>query len=362
MNLFVDSMGIYTLYNGSNGTACVQSLRNRWNVTGTGGSIYAEANRGARGNPGLTLGFGGAIAKTFPHRSTYILGIRFAMTSLAGVGGGSSFIDFFNNNQPLCTLQILNDGSIKVYGNGVIATVILTTGIVISPSTLTYLDLKATISGITAMTLAVEVFVNGVSLGTGSSLIGRDASTLTNRLATFNRIFLSSGVATNGQSYISDLYLNDNLGGINDVPIANPLLEIDPYPLPNADGSKLDWQPDTGSIHYNRVNENPPDGDSTYLKSSNIGDIDSWGWEDLVRLTDSINAVQLTYFARTTDEGNRSFQGTIGLNGADGQTQTFGLNNDYTHHHQSFDLNPAGNVPWTPPVFNADEFGIELIA
>lgn len=362
MNLFADSLGVYTIFNGLNGTACQQSLLNRWNVIGSGGLVFCESNKGARGNPGLTIGFGGAIAKTFPHRITYNFGIRFAMSCVNGVGGGD-FISYMNDGQPLCTLQVKEDGSILVYGNGQPGTIIfqsLTS--VVSAGNLTYIDLHATISGLTALTVGVEVFINGISIGTGSILIGRSAATLTNKLATFNRVLLTSGVNSNGQVYLSDLYLNDDLGGINDTVIANPSIEIDPYPLPNKDGGILDWIPDSGTVHFSRVNENPADADSSYVKSSTIGAIDSWGWEDLTTLTDTISAVQLSIFAKTTDEGNRGFEGTIGPLGAEEQTQPFGLNNDYTYHHQSFDLDPNGDIPWTPANFNAKEFGIKLIS
>lgn len=364
MNLFVDSFGIYTVFNGTNGVACGQSLRNRWNVTNTGGQIFVQVNKGNRGNPGLQIGFGGGIGKTFPHRSTYIYGIRVDMSCDSGVGGGSEFVSFFNNNQQLITLKINTDGSVLVFGwgNSSFFDVCASSGPVVSAGVLTYIDFHANVTGLTVLTLNSEVYVNGTLVASGSVVLDRVASSLTSLKAEFNRIIMSSGVATNGQCYISDLYLNDDLGGINDTPIANPNIKIDAYPLPNADGSQLDWITDSGTIHYLRVNENPADGDSSYLHSTTNGAIDSWGWQDLVTLSDTINAVQLTLFGRTTDEGNLGVQGTIGNHGAEEQTQTFGLNNDYTYHHQSFDLDPNGNILWTPPNFNAKEFGTKLIA
>lgn len=363
MNIYADSMGVYTLFNGVNSVVCGQSLRNRWNVTGQGGDIFCEANKGNRGNPALNISFGGLISQTFVHRSTYILGLRLNMSCLAGVGGAAEFITYSNDRQPLITLQVNADGSILVYvWNNSTKPTILSIGPVIAAAVNTYLEFKATVSGTTILTISCEVIVNSISLGTGTVVTDRDANSLTSLDATFNRITLNAGVANNGQTYISDLYLNDDTGGFNNDAFRNSSIKIDAYPLPNADGSQLDWTPDTGTVHFSRINENPADGDTSYIKTSAVGNIDSLGWQDLVTLTDTIPSVQLSLFARSTDEGPRAIQGTVGNHGAELQTDTYGLYYNYAYHHQSINLDPNGAIPWTPANFNAKEFGAKLVA
>lgn len=362
MTEFVDSFGIYVLITGVDGGPSATSLRNRWNSTGIGSGCYVQANKGARGNPALVLPFGAALARTFTHQATYIQGMRLNISGTGVVGGGTSF-QFANNGLILLSLKIGADGSITVIGNNTGATVVCSCPPIIVAATNCYLEISATLTSISSgadMNLAAQVWVNGVSQCSGNVNLGRAVNTLTSRTATFNQIFLLDGVGTNGQSYVSDYYLNNGSGTTN-TSVFGPV-EIDAFPFPNGDLS-IQWTPLGGiGTNFSEINENPADGDVSYVSSSTIGNKDSYAWQDIASFAGTVKSVQLSYFARANDEGIRVFQGNIGTGGTEEQTTNFGLGFSYQYFHQAFDLDPATGLAWTTIGFNAKPFGIKLVA
>jgi len=363
MMRYCDSFGIYALVDSPSTPALSQaSLITRWNGCGVGNpNMGVKANAGNRGNPALYLPFGASIAQTFAHQNKYTIGFTLNIESLAGVGGGA-LISFYNCTRSLVTLFVNTDGSILVFGNDTPATVILTTGVVLTATTDCFLSFSATISGTTNMTVDAEVRVNGVSVGTGSASIGRNVNTLVSNTATFNRVFLESGMATNGRAYISDLYLNDGSGstntGFSETNVA-PYLRIDPI-LPNGDNTPLQWTPNSGSVHYDRIDELPADT-ADYNGSSTAGNVDSYNWENIPSFIGTVGSVQISYFGLSTEEGLRTFCANIGAGGTEEQSDTFGLCSTPLYHHQAFDLDPATAEAWIQTLFNAKPFGIGLV-
>jgi hypothetical protein len=132
--------------------------------------------------------------------------------------------------------------------------------------------------------------------------------------------------------------------------------------FPNGDGGTLQWTPLGGGSQYNKINENPADGDTSYLSSSTPGNISVFDWQDIPTFTGTVKTVQLSYYARKDDEGTRTFRGNIGNTGSEEQTATYSLGGNYLYYHQAFDVDPATGLPWTQPNFNAKKFGIELVA
>lgn len=354
--IYADSFGGYDTLIGINPIPSQTSLLRRYNGISTGGSIYVLTGAGNRGQNALYVGFGAGICQTFQHETTYVLGTRIKLSSDHGVGGGTLY-RFANEGTILCSLLILNDGSVVVFAVNNTSLIACSSGVpVISADVPTYIELTASISGTINMALTATVSINGVDVCNGTVLTGTNSSSLYNKLPGFNRVFLDSGVNSNGRCLYTDLYLR------NDSPIGP--CEIDAHPLPNADGATHQWTPKSGGSHFVEINENPCDLDASYVETLSVGNVDSYGWQDLATLNKTIKSVQLTYWARTNDEGAppRQFQGTIGAGGTEEQTQTYGLSTDYIGHHQCFDTDPATGVDWTVPLFNAKEFGIKLVA
>lgn len=361
MTEFVDSFNIYDVIVGINATNSIISLRRRWNGTSVGNTAFCQTGVGPRGNNALVLPQGAAIVKTFSHQGKYVIGMNVSMSSPSGIGGNPLII-FANAGRSLATLQVNLDGSILVYANGSPSTVVMTTGVVLASATYAYLEFSAVLSGTTNINVACEVQVNGVSLGTGNVNTGISNTSLISETTTFNQVFLTSPAASNGQAYIADLYLNNGSGATNTG--FDGIVEIDAYPLPDADDpSFLNWTPLGGTgAHFSEINENPMDGLTSYVEAATVGAVDSYGWQDIPSFAGTVKAVQLTYCALTNAEGSRAFQGNVGAGGTEAQTPTFGLSSNFIYHHAPFDVDPATGVAWTRAGFNAKEFGLVLVA
>lgn len=360
---FAESAGIYVVDDdfGTHATASLLSLLRRWNGSSVGAAAGVRGGHGARGNPAIYLPFGAALCKTFSHQSTYTWGERIRISTLGGVGGGDHIV-FQNNSQILVTLSFNLSGFITVTGNNTSTTVICATSeSVVKPDKDTYVELSATISAdaLGDMSVAAEVRINGVHVIRGSAAIGRNLSTLTNGGATFNRVTVSSGVVTNGQCYLSDIYLTNGSGDTNTGFLARasfPYLIVVPI-FTISDTLDLAWTPSRAGTHWDLVNENPADDDTTYLAAATPGLVDSWNWQPIPSFTGTVRSVQLSLLARSTDEGTRSVKGNIGPAGAEQQTDEFGLCSSYLYRHQAFDKDPATAREWTRQGFNAKPFG-----
>lgn len=375
MTEFVDSFGIYVPVAGGMYGPSQVSLLGRWNGIGSGSTTLGiNPTGGVRGNPVLSVPFGGVIYKTVSHQPTYTVGFNVNLSSAVGTGGGDLF-QLLNNGTIMCTMRVNVDGSIVVYAfNSQSSWTILTTGILLNPLIDNYVEMQATCTVYSGNLLRMfaQVWVNGVSQGSNTidttvqvtSLVTQTGIFGNNPVpqspAVFNRIGLFSGVQTNGIALYSDFYMNNATGSTNTGTFG--IVEIDAYPLPNGDGGVLQWTPLGGSgAHYSEINTLPANGDLNYVFSATPGNRDSYNWQDIVSFSGTIKSVQLSYSARSTDEGLRSFQSTIGNTGTEQQGTEFGLPNDYIYFHQAFDLDPATALPWTRVGFNAKQFGIGLV-
>jgi hypothetical protein len=375
MTEYVDSMGIYVPVSGVDASSSQASLLTRYNGIGTGNhQLGIHATGGLRGNPVLYVPFGGSIFKTVSHQPTYTAGFNVNMSTTGGVGNGDLF-KLLNNNTIMCTLRVNLDGSIVVYAfNSQSSWTILTTSALLNPNEDNYIELQATCSvyATNKLRMFAEVWVNGVSQGsntidttvlvttlvTQTGIFGTDPIPMSPSV--FNRVGFLSGVVTNGAALFSDFYLNNALGSTNTGTFG--IVEIDAYPLPDGDGSVLQWTPLGGSgTQYSQINVLPAPGDTSYLSSSTPGQRSSFTWQDIVSFSGTVKTVQLSYSARSNDEGLRTFQSTIGSTGTEEQGTEFGLPNDYIYFHQCFDLDPATGLPWTVTNFNAKQFGIGLV-
>lgn len=127
---------------------------------------------------------------------------------------------------------------------------------------------------------------------------------------------------------------------------------------PRQDGHYTDWTPDSGSSHYQRIDENQIDGDSSYVHSNNSGDKDSYSVQTIA-VGALIVGVQLNLGARKNEAGTRAIKGLIRQGGVDYLGDEHALSTDYLFYSWALGKDPTG-ANWTVSTLNADEFGIAL--
>jgi len=168
-------------------------------------------------------------------------------------------------------------------------------------------------------------------------------------------IFILLGAGGGADSCHDDTYLaTDFLGDI--IVIEN---------TPNADGHYAAWTPLVAGPHFSQVNEIPPDGDASYVSSSNIGDIDTYkipntGYTPPIQVL----GVQSVIYCRKDLAGTRIIAPVIRQGGVDAVMADFSLPlTTYTYAKQMYNLagdtslNPATGLAWTQADLTAAEFG-----
>lgn len=306
-----------------------QSTLNGWSVTGTmsagrfGGQAFKPGNRAARTLPSTytTLIFGVAINSADvggPARLLTAAGVVVATISQTGVNGFLKVLDSTGATVATGTTPILTDGS-----------------------TWHYMEVKLVVGA----TGTVEIHLDGVA-GEIASTVGNFGTTAIGQIE----------LANNSVKY-DDLYVVDTTGAaprntfLGDVRVGTI--------LPSSDGAHTQWTPNSGTTHFNRVNQATPDDDTTYLSDATAGDIDTFGFQDIDAAA-TVYGVQVNTYARKDDAGTRQIAPVIRQGGADSVGTTVTLGSTYAFFRQLYNQDPT-SADWTAANVNADEFGVKVI-
>ena len=140
--------------------------------------------------------------------------------------------------------------------------------------------------------------------------------------------------------------------------------------FPLADGSHLDWTPSTGTAHHDMIDEQPHDGDGTYIhaEEGDVGHIDSFTF-DLGETSGTPLIAAPIIAARKNDIGPRAARILTRLGAAEVYSDPFWLYSDWPlteYHHfpagmERFDIEHDPNDDdWTWETLADAEFGIEI--
>ena len=298
-----------------------------------------------------------ALCKVLDDQATWVIG--FALNFDAGTiirgaiitlqDAGIHQVSLYHNTDN--TLSVTRGGSAVTGGTSVSA---------LSLNTWYYIEFKVTIAdSIGAGTCKVNV--NGVTWITVAT--GQDLKATANATAnsvvfgtTVGSVFLSRTVL------IDDIYILDGTAGV--VAGDNDFLgdvRVDSL-LPTADGTTNSWTPSAGD-NYAAVDEAAPDGDTTYVSSGTVNQIDTYAMGDLGTTPEKIWAVQTGFVARKEDAGVRTVAPV--LRGTDGDKfgTARGVGLDYAAYHEVHEQNPLDTPEdWTETTVNSIEIGVKLIA
>jgi hypothetical protein len=155
----------------------------------------------------------------------------------------------------------------------------------------------------------------------------------------------------------------DNQNGSQAGDITSTNLPIGPKRIrtawPTGAGTNTHFTPDSGS-NYTRVNENPPDGDTSYVQDSNSGDRDSYAFAgNVIPSTDTPSWVTVNTYAKNADAGSINIQG-LAYNGSYKLGDSRAAPPAYATQQFPLFVDPSGN-PWTAANVNAAEYGVGVV-
>jgi hypothetical protein len=129
--------------------------------------------------------------------------------------------------------------------------------------------------------------------------------------------------------------------------------------FPNGGGSNTNLNPSGASSNWRCVDDNPPDGDTTYVyRDGSSMRTDTYATQDHGSVSGTINSVTIHIVCRTTGSG---LAHTVIL--THGNTYTspdFTLTGSYQDLQYAYTRNPNTNNPWTWSEIDSIEIGVAL--
>jgi hypothetical protein len=127
----------------------------------------------------------------------------------------------------------------------------------------------------------------------------------------------------------------------------------------NSGANQVTWVCLGAPSQYNYVNEPNPDGDSSYIKSSNVSDVSRFIFPAIVG--PSIKTVMVWANARKDDGGLRTIQASVksGATVATSGTDV-PLGGNYQYLLMQLPTDPNTGVAWTASGVNSAEIGVKL--
>jgi hypothetical protein len=130
---------------------------------------------------------------------------------------------------------------------------------------------------------------------------------------------------------------------------------------PTADTADTDWAPSRGVDHYATVDETTVNGDTDYVASGTVGDLDLYDVSDLGVTPDSIQAVQVTLCARNDDAASREVRCRVKSGAAVANGASHALTASYLYYRDIFETDPNTSAAWTSSGVNAAQIGPEVV-
>ncbi len=291
---------------------------------------------------------GSFLQKTLDAQASWIIGFGIQMPGFPT--SAAPLLRLLDQGVQQVELRVNPDGTLSVTRNGTTLSG-GTSSFSLRSGSYYFIEFKVTIADAISAS-SCKVRVNGTDVITVAT--GQDLENTAN--ATANSLTLHGSVAN---SMIDDVYVCDGQGSANvdflgDCRVATV--------LPNAAGDKSEWSlTGTGlTDHYTAVNNNPPDGDTSYVGSSTTGQIDLFNFADIT-LSGTVRGLQISVYARKDDAGPRTMAHVVKSAGTEYAGTTFSLGTSYVYQSDIRETDPATGVAWTVNGINNAQMGVKLV-
>lgn len=159
----------------------------------------------------------------------------------------------------------------------------------------------------------------------------------------------TAGATVTNRTIIDDIYID------SDTFIGSPEIRA---LFPAADGDVNDWTPDTGADNFARVDENPPDDDTSYVETSAAGDVDVYTMDSI---TDSgiVHGLISRSYVRNAGVGSVNVRQVARRSAANEVGSDVAIATAYGIASEIFTVDPHTSAQWTRANLNNTQFGIE---
>ncbi len=323
--LFCDSFDGYT-------TAAQAVLK--WGA-GTGGTPGASGT-GRNGSQCLPLG-GLDIKKTITARATGVVGVAFKPTNSPTEGYVFRLMD--GTTEQISVRWVSATKKLKVCRG---ATLLATGTTDVPLNTYAYVELKATIATVGTY----ELHLNGATEIASSS-----GNTQASGNASFNGVWLDTA-SDAWTAHFDDFYID------TDTFLGDVRIEC---LFPTSDGATSAWTPSAGTTHYTLVDDTSPNGDTDYVSSGAVGQVDTWGYGNLASVTGTVKGIQVVASVKKDLANPRTVAPVLRIGGTDYvQADLPALTTTYQLLTVPVAVSPATSSAFTISEINAMEAGCKV--
>ena len=315
------------------------------------GAPTVTASGGRRGGAYITMPNSAAVSVILPtDRQEIITGFGFRTTSFLE---NSDIVQFRHSGNLEVSLELTAAGGLKLMEGGTVELGRTPNGVLIS-NTWHYVEVRVKIDN--SPNGEIEIIIDGVQQLLDNAVDTQDALPLIDTVK-----FMEFTIVWD----LDDVYIVDPNVGVAPHNTFLGDIQIDAV-LPDGDGALTEFttsEPDPPTTHYTSVDENPHTSDTDYIESSVANHRDMFTFPSLPTITGGSNllGVKVATVAKKTDAGLAQLRNVARPVATQrvGATQT--LLTDYEYFNEIWELNPETGVAWTDALFNASEFGVEVI-
>lgn len=211
-----------------------------------------------------------------------------------------------------------------------------------------FIEMKITIHDTAG---SVEVRVDGVTVINATGLDTRNGGT--GVLSTFGIGAIGWGSVLTG--YIDTFYACDTTGSTNNDFLGDVrVIQL----LPDAAGDSTQMTPSAGS-NFQCVDENPFDGDTSYVQSDTVGHVDLYTVGNLPVNPSSIKGLQAVAVARKDDAGARDLIVKAKLGANTNNAAAKPLSTSYGFYSHIMEEKPGGGA-WAKADVDSLQVGVEV--
>jgi hypothetical protein len=318
-----------------------------WTSTGGGGFLSGASTRFGVGQaysiPGT--GAGAFVTQTFGNDTTIF--VNFAWNIATTLSGSTVYFGFAlrdtTNNQ--VGVYMRSDGTILVTNGAFNGTVLATWTGAFGGNQWNHYQFKIVINNTTG---SVEMRMNGATSDTqsvtGINTRNGSANNYANNISFY-------GSSTN--TAIDDAYWFNDQG-------AQPNTwqgDVRAVQLMPASDSSVTWTPNSGANNYSRVSEAHQDGDTSYVSTNTINNVDLYAIAALATTPNAIINVALKSMARMDDAGPHTYKQRLSSGGTTSDSSNLSLSTTYQWLWTNYSTDPHTSAAWTFAGINAALIG-----
>jgi len=277
---------------------------------------------------------------------TFIFGFGFKTDDVTPTNNNNGSLIAFNNGTDYIDLEITTDSKLNINVGG---TNLAQSTNTISVDTWYFVEWKFTIGSNAAYEVKVD----------GETWISGNGDTQAGSVSYYNQIKIHNVDGYDGgqKMWYDDLFVMDATGSTNNDFVGDcKIVTIQPDGDDSCNFANLS----TGSDHYALVDDDPFDGDSTYVEDATSGNRDLFTYGNTSD-ANTIYGLSVITAGKRTDTDAISIKTVISSNGTVETGSNFALDTAYSSGLEISEEDPDTSNAWTQSGVNAAKFGFEVV-